>query len=56
MNRLIFLFEPENSGDKVPFDLNTFKYVQITQAAEIPAKVGDEIFAILRDSGAHLIV
>lgn len=50
-NRLIFLFEPANDDDKVPFDLNTFKYVQITQAAEIPNKLRPEIESILRDSG-----
>jgi hypothetical protein len=53
-NRLIFLFEPKNIDDKVPFDLNTFKYVPITQAAEIPNKIGAELMAILRESGAAL--
>lgn len=51
-NRLIFLFEPHNGEDKVPFDLNTYKYVPITQAAEIPNKVTPEILAILRLAGA----
>jgi len=51
-NRLIFLFEPRNRNDKVPFDLTTFKYVTISQAAEIPNKVKTEIVAILRDTGA----
>lgn len=51
-NKLIFLFEPQNEDDKVPFDLNTFKYVQIAQAAEIPNRVATEIEAILRDCGA----
>ncbi len=54
-NKLIFLFEPKSDADKVPFDLNTFKYVQITQAAEIPNRIGTEIEAILRDSGAALV-
>jgi len=40
--------------DRVPFDLNTFKYVPITQAAEIPNKVKPEIVAILRDCGANI--
>ncbi len=53
-DKLIFLFEPNGEGDKVPFDLNTFKYVQITQAAEIPNRIGTEIEAILRNSGATL--
>ncbi len=55
-NRLIFLFEPRNRKDKVPFDLTTFKYVPISQAAEIPIKVKAEVIAILRDSGAPINV
>lgn len=51
-NRLIFLFEPKNVEDKVPFDLTTFKYVQITQAAEIPNRIGAELIAVLREAGA----
>lgn len=54
-NRLIFLFEPTDELDRVPFDLNTFKYVQITQAAEIPNRIGNEVKAILRDAGATLL-
>ena len=38
----------------LPFDLTTFKYVQISQAAEIPNKIKNEIIAILRDAGAPL--
>jgi len=53
-NRLIYLFEPQDSGDRVPFDLNTFKYVQISQAAEIQGKLTQEIKAILEDAGAVL--
>lgn len=53
-NRLIFLFEPSRSGDQVPFDLNTFKYVPITQAAEIPAKLAPHILEILRVAGAKV--
>ncbi|MBU2622260.1 MAG: hypothetical protein KKD92_08090 [Proteobacteria bacterium] len=53
-NRLIFLFEPINRQDKVPFDLSTFKYVQIKQAAEIPNKIKSEISAILQDAGVPL--
>lgn len=47
-NRLIFLFEPCDAQDEVPFDLSPFKYVKISQAAEIPNKLGPEIIAILR--------
>jgi hypothetical protein len=39
-------------GDRVPFDLNTFKYVQVSQAAEIPTRVTPEIKAILEEAGA----
>ena len=53
-NRLIFLFEPRNDEDQVPFDLNTFKYVLVSQAAEIPNKVKPEIESILRSAGASL--
>lgn len=50
-NRLIFLFEPNGADDLVPFDLNTFKYVPITQAAEIPNRLTPELEAILRNAG-----
>jgi len=53
-NRLIFLFEPRDRDDKIPFDLTAFKYVPISQAAEIPNRVRAEIIAILRDAGAPL--
>jgi len=52
--RLIFLFEPADDDDRVPFDLATFKYVQIGQAAEIPDRLGGEIEAILAASGCVL--
>lgn len=51
-NRLIFLFEPNDAHDRVPFDLSTFKYVRITQAAEIPNRLRPEIEAILAEAGA----
>jgi hypothetical protein len=53
-SRLIYLFEPQNADDRVPFDLNTFKYVQVSQAAEIPGRLTPEIKAILEDAGAVL--
>ena len=52
--RLVFLFEPTNEDDRVPFDLATFKYVSIDQAAEIPIRLGGEIEAILAAAGAVL--
>lgn len=51
-NRLIYFFEPQNTDDRVPFDLNTFKYVEVSQAAEIPGKLKLELIAILQDAGA----
>lgn len=51
-DRLILLFQPQKNSDKVPFDLTTFKYVEISQAAEIPNIVKIEILAILREAGA----
>lgn len=53
-NRLIFLFEPSDTNDKVPFDLNTFKYVPITQAAEIPNLLLPELRSILQAAGYNL--
>jgi hypothetical protein len=53
-NKLILLFEPRNAEDRVPFDLNTFKYIQIEQAAEIPNRLGVELEAILEAAGARL--
>jgi hypothetical protein len=53
-NRLIYLFEPQDTDDTVPFDLNTFKYVLISQAAEIPRKLKPEIIAILKDAGTAI--
>ena len=52
--RLVFLFEPSGEHDNVPFDLTTFKYVSISQAAEIPEKLGGEIKSILEASGSVL--
>lgn len=53
-DRLILLFQPEDNTDKVPFDLTTFKYVEISQAAEIPNVIKTEILAILRETGAAI--
>jgi hypothetical protein len=48
--RLIFIFEPADKDDRVPFDLNTFRYEPISQAAEIPAKLTPVIESILNQS------
>ncbi len=52
-NRLIFLFSPKSGKDKVPFDLNTFRYRQISEAADIPGEIGPDIKAILKEAGAE---
>jgi len=53
-DRLIFVFEPKDAEDKVPFDLTTFKYVGIRQAAEIQDKLVPELVAILRTAGCKI--
>lgn len=54
-NRLIFLFEPSGAEDTVPFDLTTYKYLLVNQAAEIPNKLAPELTAILEASGALIL-
>jgi hypothetical protein len=49
-----YLEQSDNRKNKMPFDLTTFKYVPISQAAEIPNTIKSEIIAILRDAGAPL--
>lgn len=44
----------DSADDRVPFDLNTFKYIQVSQAAEIPSRLAPEIKAILEEAGAVL--
>jgi hypothetical protein len=46
-NRLIFLFQPTERQQGVPFDLGTFCYVPFQDAAEIPGKLKPHIEAIL---------
>jgi hypothetical protein len=53
-NRLIFLFEPSNTDDKVPFDLNAYRYVEISQAADILNRLMPDIISILRAAGASI--
>lgn len=54
-NRLIFLFEPADVNDKIPFDLTDYKYIPISQAAEIPNKLAPELKAILSAAGARIL-
>lgn len=52
--KLLFLFEPFDDSDSVPFDLNTFRYERISQAAEILPKLKPHILEILRASGESI--
>jgi hypothetical protein len=47
--RMIFYFEPLSENDKPPFDLNGFKYVPISQAADMTEKIPEHIKTILDD-------
>jgi len=47
-DRLIFLFQPTDSAPRVPFDLNTFRYEQIAEAADIPDQLKPHLLEILR--------
>ncbi|MFY9822759.1 MAG: hypothetical protein WAM82_15360 [Thermoanaerobaculia bacterium] len=55
VDRLLFLFEPKNDGDKPPFDLNTFRYEVIHQAAEIPGLIVKHVREILVNAGASVV-
>ena len=47
-NRLIFMFQPNDTHKAVPFDLNTFRYEHFKDTEEIPEKIKPHITAILR--------
>jgi hypothetical protein len=47
-NRLIFIFQPNDTHKAVPFDLNTFRYELFKDTGEIPDKIKPHISAILR--------
>lgn len=48
--RLVFLFQPKDADDAVPFDLNTYRYEPISDAAEIPDKLGPVLRTILAET------
>src|ERR1051325_10008692 len=48
--RLVFMFEPADSNDRVPFDLNTFRYLPIPQAAAIPGLLKQAILEIMANA------
>jgi len=50
-NRLIFIFQPAGKLKTVPFDLNTFRFEALKEAAEIPEKIKPHITAIIRGAG-----
>lgn len=47
-NRLIFIFQPNDTHKAVPFDLNTFRYELFKDTGAIPEKIKPHISAILR--------
>lgn len=44
------MFEPADNIDKVPFDLNTFRYLPIPQAAAIPGLLKPAILEIMANA------
>jgi len=48
--RLIFIFQPTKAHEKVPFDLNTFRYEPFNDTGEIPDKIKPHIVAILKEA------
>ena len=53
--RLVFMFEPAGDNDRVPFDLNTFRYLPIPQAAAIPALLKTAILEIVANAARGTI-
>ena len=49
-NRLVFIFQSSALAKAVPFDLNTFRYEQFSDTAEIPEKIKYHIAEILAGS------
>lgn len=50
--RLLFTFEPKDRDDKVAFDLNTYRYEPLSQAADIPVKLVPHLVKIVEDAKA----
>lgn len=48
--RLLFIFEPTAGIPEPPFDVSTFQYIKIAQAAEIPGGLKPHISTIMRDA------
>ena len=53
--RLVFMFESADSNDRVPFDLNTFRYLPIPQAAAIPSLLKQAILEIMANAARGAI-
>jgi hypothetical protein len=53
--RLLFIFEPTAGFADPPFDLRTFRYEKIAQAAEIPGKIKPHITTIVKQAGLGAI-
>lgn len=46
-NRLLFIFQPNTQFTSIPFDLSTFRYEKISEAAEIPDLIKPHIREIV---------
>jgi hypothetical protein len=53
--RLLLMFNSIAGAEKVPFDTNTFRYEQIAEAADIPAKLKHHLEEILNAAKAGTI-
>ncbi|MDL5047510.1 hypothetical protein QQ054_15955 [Oscillatoria amoena NRMC-F 0135] len=53
--RLLLMFNPVVGADKIPFDTNSFRYEQIGEAADIPAKLKGHLEEILNNARSGLI-
>ncbi len=49
------MFEPADNTDDVPFDLNTFRYLLIPQAAAIPRLLKPAILEIMANAARGAI-
>jgi hypothetical protein len=50
--RLLFMFQPRDNNDKVAFDLNTFRYEPLAEAADIPVKLVSHVVKIIEEARA----
>ncbi|MCE7974454.1 MAG: hypothetical protein DYG92_09080 [Leptolyngbya sp. PLA1] len=50
--RLLFMFQPRDNNDKVAFDLNTFRYEPLAEAADVPVKLAPHVIKIIEEARA----